>query len=192
MQAKSPTDAADLPATSTATLAELPAQFSLDEDAQRRVQERWQRVRAYGVCMGGYNILAPQGLYCELLTGVQIAPLPNSPAHFLGLTNVRGNLIPVYQLEPLLNIPNPKQTYVLLMGTLPNAGAVVVTSKPTQFDLATLQRSEPSEPLPDILQCALTATYQYQQSYWYAIDHISLFNQLANAGNAGESTEKIA
>jgi purine-binding chemotaxis protein CheW len=39
---------------------------------------------------------------------VTITPLPGTPAHIAGITNLRGNIVPVLELSSLLNLATPE------------------------------------------------------------------------------------
>ncbi len=139
-------------------------------------------LRAYGVSVLGFNFLIKQGLYCELLTDIKISPLPNAPDHFFGLTNVRGNLVPVYQMECLIDGPNavvnPKMA---LLFDLPSEGAALaISDKPRSLNIAEMEelgcdRAE----LPELLRPVLVNTYSRKSIKWHQIDHQALFTYLA-------------
>ena len=139
------------------------------------------RIKHYGFNVADYNFLVEQGLYCELLTTFQIAPLPNSPIHFLGLTNVRGNLIPVYQLEPILNITPLKNYYVLVLGTLANAAALCIQNKPQAIDLTDFEEVTPNSDLPELFNQVRTKTYLKENTHWYLFDHNLLLKKISSA-----------
>ncbi len=152
----------------------------IDPDDEQRVRQKWQQVRCYGFECGGYRFIAPLNVYCELLTQVKIERLPNTPDHFLGLSNVRGNLVPVYQLESLLEQPSISTRYALVIGKLEQAAALIVAGKPKPFDLRDFVQSEPTTSLPDFLQTAVSAFYQRDDETWYLLNHVQLFKALAN------------
>jgi len=139
------------------------------------------RIKNYGFAVADYNLIVEQGLYCELLTTFQIAPLPNSPTHFLGLTNVRGNLIPVYQLEPLLNRPSLKNYYVLVLGSLANAAALCIQNKPQAIDLTDFEEVTPNSDLPELINQVRTKSYKKDSTHWYLFDHNLLLKKISSA-----------
>lgn len=139
------------------------------------------RVRCYGFSIDNLNLLAPKGLYCELLTGNAISPLPNSPHHFLGLTNVRGNLVPVYQLEPLLEITPLKSFYTLIFGHPAAAAGLIIRKKPQPIDVTDLEGVTASDAVPEILQKNITRSYHINHQDWHVINHVALFKQLSSA-----------
>lgn len=152
-----------------------------DETIESPTIDRWQQLRSYGYSIGEHHLLVEQSSYCELLSQPRVAPLPNAPPHFLGLTNVRGNLVPVYQLEPLLGIPAEKPPYALLVGKPTAAAALAIQHKPLQFDLANLSRGDTPEGLPELLLSVLTGTHIDNADLWLTINHEQLFRYLANA-----------
>lgn len=161
----------------TNTLASALAAGS-EQTADKEIQ---RRVRCYGFSIDNLNFLAPEGLYCELLTGNAISALPNSPNHFLGLTNVRGNLVPVYQLEPLLELTLLKSFYTLIFGHPANAAGLVIRKKPQPVDVTDLEGKVTSAALPDVLDKVITRSYQINEQEWHVINHVALFKQLSSA-----------
>ena len=73
--------------------------------------------------------------FCEVLVDIQIAPLPNSPSLLLGLCNIRGLLIPVYQLHSALNLALPKKSIVFCVGKGERAVGLLVDALPTSLQL---------------------------------------------------------
>lgn len=158
----------------------LPDAFSFDADTEERVQQKWQQVRSYGFTAGGLNFIAPLNVYCELLTDCRIEPVPNAPKHFLGLTNVRGNLIPIYQLEPLLEVKPLSRKYAFVIGKLDHAGAIIIDGKPKPFDFRDFESNTQPNNIPTFLQSCIRDYYSLEDQAWQLIDHAVLFNQLAN------------
>lgn len=163
--------------------------YKLDEAAalvdagsgmESETTHRWEQQRCYGFEIGQYKLLVPQGRYCELLTHYQLAALPNAPEQFLGLTNVRGNLVPVYQLEPLLGGGGEKCPYALVIGNLSNAAALAIAKKPVQFDLSSLEPVEIPEEFPDCLRLAITSSHLENGRVWSTINHEWLFRYLSS------------
>lgn len=160
---------------------DLTGGLATDPEAEQRVRQKWQQIRCYGFECSGYKFIAPLNIYCELLTQMRVQALPNTPEHFLGLCNVRGNLVPVYQLEPLLQLSIPIAKYALVIGKLEQAAALVIASKPKPFDLREFEQTEPTEDLPKVLQPAMAACYQRDGETRYLLDHTRLFTNLANS-----------
>jgi chemotaxis signal transduction protein len=81
--------------------------------------------------------------FCEVFTDVPIAPMPNSPELLVGLVNLRGQLLPVFQLHGLLaenrievvQKPLRKKT-VLVIGRGERAVGLLIDALPVSLSLA--------------------------------------------------------
>jgi len=156
------------------------------EIAESETERKWSRVRVYGFQLGPLNLLLPQGLYCELLNEFRLSILPNVPRHFAGLVPVRGNLVPVYQLQPLMGMPIPRRPYVFVLGSGQRCGALLISQKPVMQDFTQLEETPmPTSAIPDVLQPAVIGCYRSKENakspVWLALDHVRLFSQLISA-----------
>ena len=150
-----------------------------DPESEQRVRQKWQLLRCYGFECGNFRLIAPLNTYCEVLTQAKIEELPNTPEHFLGLCNVRGNLIPVYQIETLLGQKAPPTKYVLVIGNLDRAAALVVGAKPKPFDLRDFEPLATTPELPELMRPAVSTSYRRDDDTWHLIKHTELFQTLA-------------
>ncbi len=73
--------------------------------------------------------------FCEVISQPAIAPLPGTSAWLLGLCNLRGNLVPVYQLHGALAAPLPPQPLVLIIGRGDQALGLVIDQLPVARQL---------------------------------------------------------
>jgi len=138
--------------------------------------------RAYGFTIAGFNFLIEPALYCELLTNIKISSLPNAPSHFLGLTNVRGNLVPVYMLENLIeNQRAPVKVSAALMFDQPaHGGALAIGHKPMPVDMREFQILDGGvSELPEVLRPVVDISYTQKKLTWYQVNHRVLFKYLA-------------
>lgn len=146
------------------------------------------KAHTYGFIAQGNHFLLPQGLYCELLTSPVITPLPNSPKHFCGLSNVRGNLVPVYNLSALKNEHNSSHVKLaLILGPVSTSAALVIDSNPSSIDTeeaTTLSNTERKDlfqttDLPDVLWEAVSKTITIHNTPWHQLDPKVLFSHLS-------------
>lgn len=147
-------------------------------------EQHWLGQRAYGFSVAGFNFIVEQGLYCELLTDLSISALPNAPDHFIGLANVRGNLIPIYQLEPLIEGTKKNASVkTALMFDQPTRGAaLVINDKPKPLEMTSLlpvENKSAVEALPPFLREAIIKTYNIDDQVWHSLKHTTLFQYLA-------------
>jgi len=59
--------------------------------------------RRHGFFVGKIGILLPNNMNCEVTENLQICKIPNSPKWFSGMTNLRGNIVPLFDLGILFN-----------------------------------------------------------------------------------------
>lgn len=124
--------------------------------------------------------MVPHGLFCELLVDINITPLPNSPSHLVGLSNHRGNIIPIYTLAPLLGLPAMKQKYVYLLGQPEDGAALLINDKPSLINLIDAEKIENyDDNLPSMLEGCVEESQTTQGKTWHSLDHKSLFRKLA-------------
>lgn len=67
--------------------------------AQREVKERWSGI---GFRVGDHRFLAPMDQVREILDPPDCTRVPGTVSWFLGIANVRGNLVPVFDLHGFL------------------------------------------------------------------------------------------
>ena len=86
----------------------------------------------FGVALGGVNVLLPAGVITEFVAQAPIYPVPRAPTRLLGLMQVRGHPVPVFDAAPQASDDWPAlgRHDVLLIGTGAEAGAVAVDAPP--------------------------------------------------------------
>lgn len=153
--------------------------LAIDPEIEEQVKQKWQQIRCYGFECCQFKFIAPLNIYCELLPQPLITAMPNAPDHLLGLCNVRGNLVPAYQLEVVLAKPAIAPRYALVIGKLEQAAALIIAAKPKPFDLQRFSQCDVPEDLPELLHSAVTNAYQLDGETWLLLNHGALFNALA-------------
>lgn len=141
-----------------------------------------KEVRArYGFRVGELGLLISSDAGSEVLAMPPVAALPGSPPGFLGLINLRGNLVPLYELRVLLGI-GPRQadagTVVLVFGQGEQAVGVVSEGYPSA--LFTLHPLSSLPPLPAALQSQVSAGYVQDETVWLEFDHGSFFEAVCS------------
>ena len=69
----------------------------------------------YGFQIGTLNLIYDAHIACELLKDIIIYSVPNTPRWMLGLINLRGNLVPVFDLEYYFDFEPLESKYPLLL-----------------------------------------------------------------------------
>ena len=136
--------------------------------------------RFYGFRFGSLNLLLNSQVHSEVLENAEIMPIPLMPAHVLGLCNVRGNLVPVYDLYSKFEFEVEKQhaRRVLILGE--NEDMVGIQIEEMLVSLV-FEDFDCVEKLPSVheqINNHITQCFKKEGKYWFGFDHITLFESL--------------
>ncbi|HEY7772180.1 MAG TPA: chemotaxis protein CheW [Marinagarivorans sp.] len=152
----------------------------INDDA---VSRRWDRQRAYGLSLGGVNVLLPIGVFCEYFAQPNITPLPNAPNYFVGLVNLRGNLAPVYDLASFVHGDKTAAPIIakqlVALGKGENCAALACDAPPQTFDLTESSYDNDFSRAPEAIAPLLARCFVIGGSQWYELDFRTAFTQLA-------------
>jgi hypothetical protein len=133
----------------------------------------------YGYRVGELGLLIDADVGSEVLSMPQIASLPRTPPGFLGLINLRGNLVPLYELGDLLSVASRRSgasNLVLVFGQGEQAVGVMIESYPVALPAL---RALPNLPqLPEKLRKHVPACYVLGETVWLEFDHGSFFDEI--------------
>lgn len=134
----------------------------------------------FGIRIAGFGFLISTTTYCEVLDKVQVSQLPNVHSWISGLLNLRGNLVPVFDLQKILSdnsLGNSKRR-LFAIDRGEKAVALWIDAFPEIKDRATMQLSQTLPPMPSLIQRFITAAYQQDGQYWLDIQFEGLFKVL--------------
>ena len=101
----------------------------LDNDATADVldviPEEEIRICLFGIGEDLYAV--PVEILSEIIILQKIYPVPTAPPHILGVINLRGNIVPIVDIRPALELPlqgTPGQIAIIKRGSL-NIGIIV-------------------------------------------------------------------
>ena len=99
---------------------------SLEKERDQRPREVLLHV---GFRLGDQRYVLPIEQVIEVTLIPKISRLPRSPSHLAGVINLRGRIIPIIDVRPLLKIPEKKKTkdfrIVITRGDGPELGIIV-------------------------------------------------------------------
>lgn len=138
-------------------------------------------VQRYGFRIGTCRLVHDLSLAVELMELPRCYDLPNSSAWFTGLVNLRGNLVPVFDLKSLLGISGPTgyRQMLLVIGSGEKVAALVIDGTPDHITIDAASRVDQPSQVPEILQDYLQGAYEYAGEIWYQADYEGLFQSLA-------------
>lgn len=138
--------------------------------------------RRHGFRVGRTPLLHELARDVELTELMPAYSLPNTAHWCLGLINLRGRLIPVYDLKPLLEgaLPDTARPKLLISGSGDLAAGLVIDDTPAPVIV------EPGRLVPDadravpaVLRGATRGVYRMAGEAWIDPDYDALFSDLA-------------
>ncbi len=129
----------------------------------------------FGFRVGDIGLLVPAGMISELVEELEIYPLPTTPIWFPGLINLRGGLIPVFDLKKLFNLEDPGGEKPNLLVLDAGAGAVGLFIDGLPLTIDTGERMKQIPPLPEILRTHSQAVYMRERGIWVDFDFDGFF-----------------
>lgn len=173
--------------TPTAALARFAPRLQEDHGPDER-----EHALRYGYTVGEFGFLIAQNAGCEVIPVPAIARLPTTPPWLLGVANLRGNLVPMFDLPDLLELPSAqaaKKRFGLIFDRGEHAVGILIQEHPVA-----LSRLEPLLHAPSPPAAArdfVSAAYRHERSLWLELDHRKFFAAIAqrmSTYSVGEST----
>jgi twitching motility protein PilI len=134
----------------------------------------------YGYRIGDLGLLIGQRALCEVIPPPTPTRIPGTPQWFNGVMNIRGSLVPVFDLRALLGL-RPRdgagQRTGIVLDSGEHAAAVVVDGYPVPLRELSAFTDQP--PMPSPLKPFVTATWGQGRDVWFDLDHRQLFVSLA-------------
>jgi twitching motility protein PilI len=139
------------------------------------------RVQRYGFRIGACRFVHDLSLAVELIELPRRYDLPNSSAWFSGLVNLRGNLVPVFDLKSLFGVSGPVgyRQMLLVIGSGERIAALVIDGTPDHITVDAGSRIADPQHVPEILQQCMKGAYEYAGEVWYQLNYEGLFESLA-------------
>lgn len=135
---------------------------------------------SYGFRLANLGFVISAETNSEVMEPLPIFPLPNTPSWFLGLSNLRGNIVPVYNLEKAFDIHADEEgkRYLMVLGKNDQAVGVMISGLPQPLILDEAHVMTDQPPLPKSLREFATKTYMIDQQPWIEFDHRDFFQAL--------------
>ncbi len=132
----------------------------------------------FGFRVGDLQLLLKLDTLSEVLIQSSIYPLPNVPLWFSGVLNLRGNLLPVFDLYRLLELgDSTRQTRAILVLDQGSDGVgMPIDGLPQSVGLGNPLRTLP--PLPAVLEKYVSMAYASDSGIWLDFEHQGFFTEL--------------
>ncbi|MBC7982464.1 MAG: chemotaxis protein CheW [Candidatus Obscuribacterales bacterium] len=160
-------------------VAALTRQFELPPAAKSSAlrEQRWRGLR-----IGNLGLLVAHDSGGELLEEARIYPLPSTPAWCRGLINLRGQLIPAFDLHECFNLTRlrPLRQWWLILGKDADALAIAIDALPQSLLVHEAAIIRP-EAIPDDLRAYVGQAYRVAEELWLEFRHRDFFLSLAGS-----------
>jgi twitching motility protein PilI len=153
----------------TANSVENPLQELTDNDAIGALR--------YGFSIGSLNFIYDAQIACELVKGATIYSVPNTPTWMLGLINLRGSLVPVFNLERYFDFKEEEDSHKLLLVLGKGEKAVAFQLKKYPQLLNNLTQLDRLPKLIPKIEGYILAAYAAEQ-IWLELDKDKFFSTL--------------
>jgi chemotaxis signal transduction protein len=131
--------------------------------------------------IGHMRLLAPFATASELTEMPNVFPLPRMPANLLGLVNLHGRIVPLFDLAPLFetqHMPREKRM-LLVIGHGDAAAGIVIDGLPRRMVFQPENEIIPPA-LSSAASAAVVATYANGQDAWFEFNYAHLLDQLVS------------
>ena len=156
------------------------SRFKPNIDAQSLIAESDEHYVRYGIRAGTFGLLLPPNKVSEVIKQIRIYPLPNTVNWLLGMINLRGNVVPVFDLALFLEStikPNIKPM-ILVVDKGEDAVALQVDGAPQIVD--TTRKAILSAAVPKLLGGHVRAAYVDDTQIWLDVDFEDLFESISS------------
>jgi chemotaxis signal transduction protein len=130
--------------------------------AATRGEQRWRGLR-----IGNLGLLIAHDSGGELLEEARVTPLPRTPPWCRGLINLRGQLIPAFDLHQRLRLMHlrPPRQWWLVIGRGVDAVAFTIDALPRSIVVDEAARIQ-AVAVPDNLQAFIGRAYRLSDELW--------------------------
>lgn len=131
--------------------------------------------------IGHMRLLAPFATASELTEMPNVYPLPRAPENLLGLVNMHGRIVPLFDLAALFeteHLPREKRM-LLVIGHGDAAAGIVIDGLPRRMAFAPDSQVIPPQ-LPAGANNAVLASYLAGNDTWFEFDYALLLDQLVS------------
>jgi twitching motility protein PilI len=144
----------------------------------------------FGFRVGSSGFMVSVNIFCEVLDKFQVNQLPNVQPWFSGLINLRGNLVPVFDLRRIMNESggDAKKRRLFVIGRGDKAVALWIDNYPEILDIAQMLPLKQLPDLPPIFTHCISGAYLHNTNTWLDADLDKLFTMLGRHQYAMEET----
>jgi chemotaxis signal transduction protein len=156
--------------------------FRAEENVQQESEEAITSIPRLGFQIGDIGLLIAENIISELNDVTQICPVPNTASWLLGLVNMRGNLVPVFNMKELIGIEGgiSRKGMLLILDQGEDSVAIPIDDLPIQHSFFPDDKLNNLPALPSAIQNFVHSGFETDGNLWFSFDHRAFFQSLAN------------
>lgn len=131
----------------------------------------------HGFFIGEIGLLLPKEEISEVLENINSCRVPNTSAVLYGMANLRGKIVPLFDLHRLLGIEPAPQRMFLVIGDGGDAAGVLLDRLPRRVVIVASDKLPMIPPLPAALRPFARGAYDVQ-GVWLDWDIAGFFDSL--------------
>lgn len=136
----------------------------------------------YGFRVGNIGLIMDESLGSEIVSNVSICSIPATPLWFSGVVNIRGNIVPIFDLKMIIgNDEKTRPQQMLVIGKEDKAAAFLIEDLPQALN--NLEISSDHLSLPQIFSECINTTFKQDDNIWYEIRFNEFFRKLGKQFN---------
>lgn len=148
---------------------------------QMQSSEKNLAITTHAVIVGNIGLLLPQNEVSELAKNLSVCRLPNTPTWFNGVTSIRGNMIPVFDVHELFGVKGRgKDRKMIVVGIGETAAAFWIDEMPTMVMVTSDDMMSNIPPLPQIIKDFSRNYYLKDDQTWIDWDVNQFFNNVGS------------
>ncbi len=162
-------------------LPPLPPELAALAAPPSAVEENPNQIVRQAFRIGHMRLLAPFATASELTEMPSVYPLPRAPDNLLGLVNLHGRIVPLFDLVALFeteHLPREKRM-LLVIGHGDAAAGIVIDGLPRRMVFTPESQILPPQ-LPAGAASAVLATWLAGNDAWFEFDYAQLLDQLVS------------
>lgn len=134
----------------------------------------------YGFKVNDIGFLISPEILCEVMKNFTVYPVPTTKDWMHGLINLRGNLIPVYDLPMLLGLSEEplRHENLLIVDNGPESAGILIDSLPHACDISTWAELSHVPDLPAGLSECVSDAYSKDDAIWLGFNHKEFFTNI--------------
>lgn len=134
---------------------------------QSESEREREQITPHAVLVGNLGLLLPGDEVCELVERPEVCRLPNTSTWFCGITSVRGNMIPVFDLHELFDIAHEHlKRRLIVIGENDRAVALWVDDFPRIVTLDAGELVSGPPPIPALIRDHARKYYRHDDKIW--------------------------